>query len=133
MWIFEGEEVGSPVAKLEKDRIGGTSIAPIRLLIEDTHGGRGLRVRTLPEEPEAAKPTFEGDCQKILDHLVRAPQGVAGVELLAEKVGLGEKRTGSLVSSLEASGGVVRLRVHGVRGNAQRIFHPDYAPTDAPF
>jgi AAA domain-containing protein len=134
VYVFDGTVVGAPTVKLEKDRIGGIALEPFRLLIEDTHGGRGLSVRA--EAPQVRQePSLEDQMAAVAKYLIEHPEGVAGVELLAEKVGIADKRTRAIVDSLEAGGTVARLRVKGVRGNACRILHSSHVSDteEAPF
>ena len=132
VYLFDGTVVGAPTVKLEKDRIGGIALEPFVLRIEDTHGGQGLSVRA-----EAivvhAEASLEEQMAKVAMYLLERPEGVAGVELLAEKVGYGDKRTRALVDSLEASGTIARVRLKGVRGNACRILHASHAGEKTPF
>lgn len=133
VYLFDGTVVGAPTVRLEKDRIGGTALAPFVLRIEDTHGGRGLSVRAEAIEVHA-KASLDEQMAKVALYLIEHPEGVAGVELLAERVGLGDKRTRALVDSLESDGTVSRVRLKGVRGNACRILHSSHAGTnEAPF
>ena len=131
VYIFDGEEIGAPVVIQIKDRIEGEKMDPFVLRIEDRDAKEGLSVRSSSIEVRA-KDSFEEQAAKVLAHLFQHPQGVAGIELLAERVGIGEKRTGALVSSLESGRSVVRVRPKGARGNACVIFHPDHVPVETP-
>jgi len=105
-------------------------MVPFQFSLTRTQNG-GVILVDLP--PKEEKPeTFEDQARVILKYLIDNPEGVAGVELLSEKVRMGEKRTGAVVASLEAEGKVVRLRTRGVRGNGCRILYHTHA-TSVPF
>jgi len=132
VYLFDGTTVGAPIVHLEKDRIGGQALEPFVLRIQDTHGGMGLSIR---REDVSAKveETISEQQAKVAEFLLATPDGIAGVELLAEKVNLGEKRVGALVGALEATGVIKRIRVPGVRGNSCRIIHSSHVADSSPF
>ena len=133
VFVLDGEEQGRPVVTCLKERLTGKEKWSFVLSISDMDQRQGLLIRDEGMPENAEKPSFEDQSAKILKFLVDHPEGVAGIELLAEKVSIGEKRTAALVSSLETQSSVLRVRAKGVRGNAWRIFHASHAPDATPF
>lgn len=133
VYLFDGTDVGAPVVSLEKDRIQGASIEPFVLAIEDTDGDLGLSVRVRSIEAPKAPDCFEETSRKILRFIIDNP-GVAGVEVLAERLQKRPATVRAVIQSLEADGTILRIRADG-KGNGVRIFHHDANPDNdaAPF
>lgn len=121
VYTFDGTTVGLPLVKLEKDRLGGQELPGFALRVEDTDGGRGLRV-TYESVSEAMDPTpverledLSGRILTMLGGMVNGCSATLAAELL-------EKRKSSVLAalqSLEAEGKVERVG-HGPAANYRR-------------
>ena len=137
VYLFDGEEVGAPVVSLKKDRIQGASVDPFVLRIEDTDGGAGLSVRAHTIEAPPAKDTFEETSAAVLRFVIDNP-GVAGVEVLAERLQRRVATVRAIIQSAEAEGVILRVKAPG-KGNGVRLFHssanvnPDSSDDATPF
>ena len=122
VYVFDGREVSAPVVSLEKDRIGGVALEPFRLLIEDTMGGAGLSIRAEAIE-QKAPDDFAAVSASVCKFIIDNP-GIAGVEVLAERMQKRPATVRAVVQSLEAESVVVRTKAVG-KGNGVRLYHRD--------
>lgn len=126
VYLFDGTEVGRPLVKLEKDRIQGAQPTPFRLVIEDTDGRAGLRVRVedVSEEPTPPTPSESFDALRtLLCQSLKERPGQGATEL-AERVGKRKSSVLAAVQSLLSSGALVKLG----NGHMAKL----YLPSDLP-